>query len=131
MIYIKVMILCFVSIPDNLSNMKLADLEVDAEFVKLVEKEVKGCGDIYAIAVDLKVSYETAHRLKHFKSLESVLEMSHPDLKVIDFAEVLFRSKRVAAVKHIDKMLRKKSLERSLMSRRYLSTGSTQAQGSL
>lgn len=46
------MILCFVSIPDNLSNMKLADLEVDAEFVKLVEKEVKGCGDIYAIAVD-------------------------------------------------------------------------------
>lgn len=69
------------------------------DFEKLVEKDVKHCGDLYEIAKDLGVEDKIAHRLKHYKSMQNILEMTKPDLKVIELAKVLYKQNRVAAVK--------------------------------
>lgn len=69
------------------------------DFEKLVEKDVKHCGDLYEIAKDLGVDDTIAHKLKRYKSMQNILEMTKPDLKVVELAKVLFMHKRVAAVK--------------------------------
>ncbi|XP_071847317.1 uncharacterized protein [Apostichopus japonicus] len=84
---------------NNILDMRNSQLQNMPDLEKLVEKDVKHCGDLYEIAKDLGVDDTIAHKLKRYKSMQNILEMTKPDLKVVELAKVLYKHKRVAAVK--------------------------------
>lgn len=87
---------------NGLNSLKFKDISTIVDGIDfMLQKNIKGVGSMFEIALAFKVKPDVAHLLKRYRSLENVLTMSKPDLTVKEFVIVLTMHNRIAAVKEI------------------------------